>query len=90
MKDKIKPPYEKYYWNNFYDKTQDNRLLLSILQTKLNINYSMNSSMLNDKRYYRINTKNKILILKSSVYSKEDIYVIPTDNPKIRFFFMQG
>ena len=46
--------------------------------------------MINDRRMYRINVKSKLLVLKSSVYSKEDIYVLPTDNPKIRVFFMQG
>lgn len=46
--------------------------------------------MINDRRMYRINIKSKLLVLKSSVYSKEDIYVLPTDNPKIRVFFMQG
>lgn len=35
MKDKLNAPYDKYYWNNFYDKTSENRLLLSILQCKL-------------------------------------------------------
>ncbi len=39
---------------------------------------------------FRINVKNKLLILKSSVYSKEDIYIINTNNPKIRIFLMQG
>ena len=46
--------------------------------------------MLNDKRMYRMNIKNKLLVLKSSVYAKEDIYIVPTNNPKIRVFFMQG
>lgn len=31
MKDKLKPPYDRYYWNSFYDKVNSNRLLLSIL-----------------------------------------------------------
>lgn len=39
---------------------------------------------------FRLNINNKILILRSSVYSKEDIYIISTSNPKIRMFFMQG
>ncbi len=39
---------------------------------------------------FRLSIQNKILILRSSVYSKEDIYIIGTSNPKIRMFFMQG
>lgn len=70
VKDKLKPPYDKYYWNTFYDKTKENRILLSILQTKLDLTYPINTAMINDKRMYRINVKNKLLVLKSSVYSK--------------------
>ena len=70
MKDKVSPPYDKYYWNNFYDRTPDNRLLLSILETKLEIPFSLNNGFINDKKMFRINTKGKILVLRSSVYSK--------------------
>ena len=38
----------------------------------------------------RINPRRKVLVLKSSVYSKEYIYVLNTSNPKVRVFFMQG
>ena len=31
MKDKLVAPYDRYYWNLFYDKSKQNRILLSIL-----------------------------------------------------------
>ena len=31
LKDKKIAPYDSYYWHHFYDKTMQNRLLLSIL-----------------------------------------------------------
>ena len=70
MKEKVKPPYDKYFWQNFYDKTNSNRVLLSILETKLDVEFPLNSCHLDDRRFMRINPRRKVLVLKSSVYSK--------------------
>ena len=37
MREKKKPPYDRYYWHHFYDRTLANRILLSILEFKLEI-----------------------------------------------------
>lgn len=86
----MKPPYDKYFWHHFYDKTLSNRILLSILQLKLNIQFPINSCFLDDRRFIRINPRRKILVLKSSVYSREPIYIINTSNPKIRMFLIDA
>lgn len=90
MKDKLSPPYDKYYWHHFYDKTLQNRLLLSILQFSLKLEFPINSAMLDDRRFLRINPRRKVLVLKSSVYSRENIYILNTDNKKIRMFIMDA
>lgn len=86
----MKPPYDKYYWHHFYDKTLANRLLLSILEFKLDLEFPINSCYLDDRRFLRINPRRKVLVLRSSVYSREPIYVLNTNNSKIRMFFMDA
>lgn len=86
----MKPPYDKYYWHNFYDKTLSNRLLLAILEFKLDVIFPVNSCHLDDRKFLRINPRRKILVLKSSVYSRENIYVLNTNNSKIRMFMMEA
>lgn len=90
MREKFKPPYDRYYWHLFYDKVLANRLLLAILEFKLELEFPINSCHLDDRRFLRINPRRKVLTLKSSVYSQDDIYILNTSNPKIRLFLIDG
>lgn len=90
LKDKKMAPYDKYYWHHFYDRVNANRLLLSILELKPEIKYNVQSCMLMDRRFLRINCRQKILVLRSSVYSEQNIYILDTSNPKIKLFLTDG
>jgi len=83
-------PYDKYYWHHFYDKANANRLLLSILELRPQLKYHIQSCHLNDRKFMRINCKQKILILKSSIYADQSIYILDTHNPKIKMFLIEG
>ncbi len=65
----MEQPYDKYYWKEFADRVKDSRLLLAILEIRLTLMCSVNTSVINDRRMYRLNVNAKILCLRSSVYS---------------------
>ena len=69
LKDKKIAPYDSYYWHHFYDKTMQNRLLLSILELKPEIKFGLQTCLLNDRKFLRLNIKQKLLTLRSSIYS---------------------
>lgn len=90
IKQKKMAPYEKYYWHYFYDRVQTNRLLLSMLEMRPELKYSIQSCYLMDRRFLRINCKQKLLILRSSIYPEKNIYVLDTHIPKIKMFLIDG
>jgi hypothetical protein len=83
-------PYDRYYWHHFYDKVAANRLLLSMLEMKPELNCGIQSCRLNDRRYMRLNLRQKILVLRSSIYPQHSIFVLDTHNPKVKLFFTDG
>jgi hypothetical protein len=54
------------------------------------LKYGIQSCRLDDRRYLRINCREKILVLRSSVYAEENIYILNTEDPKIKMFVMDG
>ncbi len=44
--------------------------------------------MLNDRKFLRVNCRQKILVVRSSVYAEEPIYILDTHIPKVRLFVM--
>ncbi len=90
VKDKMEKPYDKYYWKGFADKAKENRLLLAVMEMRLTLTCSINTAVLNDRRMFRLNLHNKVLCLRSSVYSSELVYILPTANPKIRVFYLNA
>lgn len=50
----------------------------------------MQTCMLMDRKFLRINCRQKILILRSSIYAEQNIYILDTQNPKIKIFLTEG
>ena len=50
----------------------------------------MQSCYLNDRRFMRINLRQKMLVLRSSIYPEQNIFILDTHNPKIKMFIMDG
>jgi hypothetical protein len=57
-----------------------NRLLLAILEERVEFTHPINSVMLNDGMCMRMRIREKILVLKSSISPKDAIYILPTKN----------
>lgn len=83
-------PYDKYYWHHFYDKVPTNRLLLSMIEMKPELKYNLQSCHINDRRFIRINCRQKMLVLRSSIYPEQNIFILDTHNPKIKMFITNG
>jgi len=43
-----------------------------------------------DRKFLKINCKQKILIFRSSIYAEQNIYILDTHNPKIKMFLTDG
>lgn len=44
--------------------------------------------MLNDRRFLRINCRQKVLVVRSSIYAEEPIYILETHLPKVKMFLV--
>jgi hypothetical protein len=62
-------PYDKYYWHHFYDRVAANRLLLSVLEMRPELKFGVQSCKIDDRKFLRINCRQKVLVLRSSIYS---------------------
>lgn len=94
LNDKIRQqtvkPYERYYWKEHYDMDRANRILLAILEDRIQFRYSINSCRFNDESFMRLRIRDKVLMLKSSISPKDIIYILPTRNDKIKVFVMSA
>lgn len=67
-----------------------NRLLLAILEERIQLPYAVNSCSLSDEMYMRVRLREKLLMLRSSISPKDVIYVLPTRNDKLKLFVMSA
>ena len=90
LRDRKLAPYDKYYWHHFYDRVPNNRLLLAVLELQSQLKYPLQTCRLEDRPFLRINPRQKVLQLKSSVYPEQSIWVLETHNPEVRLFLTGG
>lgn len=57
-----------------------NRLLLAILEERVELICPINSVIFNDNSFMRLRLRQKVLTLKSSISPKDIIYILPTKN----------
>ena len=54
------------------------------------VKYGMQSCYLMDRRFLRMNCRQKLLILRSSIYPEQNIYILDSHIPKIKLFLTDG
>lgn len=76
LREKKLAPYEGYYWHHFYDRVPANRLLLAVLELRPELKFPVQTCLLNDRKFLRVNCRQKVLAVRSSVYAEEAIYIL--------------
>ena len=61
-----------------------------MIEMKPELKYNLQSCYINDRRFIRLNSKQKMLVLRSSIYPEQNIFILDTHNPKVKMFVTNG